>query len=81
VSVLVRIYEVQREWSTVVWLCDNCAAARAALIGALKWRVGRPKLMPPNNIRVIDGACPVDFHDRIVWPCIDCDANRPLAPA
>lgn|GEM_PF-3268502 len=80
-SVLVRIYEVQREWSTVVWLCDNCAAARAALIGALKWRVGRPKLMPPNNIRVIDGACPVDFHDRIVWPCIDCDANRPLAPA
>lgn len=77
IAVLVRIYEIQREWATSVWLCDNCAEARRSLPGSLKWKVGRPKLMPPNVVRVIDGACPVDFDSRIVWPCLDCNANHP----
>lgn len=79
VAVLVRIYEITREWSTWVWLCEACAARRAQGTRPDRkdaWKVGRPKLAPPRLVRIIDGACPVDYHDRRPLVCLDCRANE-----
>lgn len=78
---MVYIYEVLREWTTHVWLCDACADKRRADRWTLRSRrIGPPRLGHRVVLTVFgaDGEvesyphCPADLDDRVDLPCQDC---------
>jgi hypothetical protein len=68
----VRIYEVVREWTTHVWLCDACVVRRRAS----RWNVRSSRLPPPREVVVVRHSegdyCPAMLDARVPIRCQDC---------